>query len=185
MERVLGVRLLDRSRNGISPTPYGEAMLTGGLAAFDEIRQSIARIQHLARPTGGMLRIGCTQPLALGFVPSVVDRMRRSYPEVRFIVVEGNVATSLRQRRIDLAIGRVVPDARAPDLQEEVLFDDPVRIVAGAANPLSRRRKLSFDEVSKGPWALPPYDMSVGNLIVEGFRAHGLHRRRRRSRLPP
>lgn len=174
MERVLGVRLLDRGRGGISPTPYGEAMLSGGLAAFDEIRQSIARVQQLARPTKGVLRIGCTQPLALGFVPTVIDRMRRSYPETCFIIFEGDVVNALRQRRIDLAVARLAQNARAPDLQEDVLFDDPVRIVAGADNPLSRRRKLTFDDISGGPWVLPSYDTPVGSLIAEGFRAYGL-----------
>ena len=111
MERLLGVRLLDRDRRGVTPTLYGEALLQGGLAAFDELRQSLTRIKHLADPNSGMLRIGCSQPLALGFVPSVIERIRQRYPGIRFHVVEGEIMSNLRQRNIELALARSSPDA--------------------------------------------------------------------------
>src|SRR6266705_5211851 len=41
LEHALGVRLLDRSPKGIQPTMYGRALLKGGTAAFDDLRQSI------------------------------------------------------------------------------------------------------------------------------------------------
>src|SRR5947208_2362228 len=91
MERNLGVRLVDRNRNGVTPTPYGEAMLAGGLVIFDELRQSVARVRHLADPNSGVLQLGCTQPIALGFLPAVIERMRRDYPGIRFRVVEGDL----------------------------------------------------------------------------------------------
>ena len=34
LEHTLGVRLLDRSRNGVEVTPYGRALLNRGVAAF-------------------------------------------------------------------------------------------------------------------------------------------------------
>jgi len=58
MERVLGVQLLERSRHGATPTVYGKAILQGGLAAFDELRQSVARVQYLADPNSGVLTSG-------------------------------------------------------------------------------------------------------------------------------
>src|SRR5690242_13477441 len=39
LEHTLGVRLLDRSRSGIEPTLYGRALLTHGLAAFNELKR--------------------------------------------------------------------------------------------------------------------------------------------------
>jgi molybdenum-dependent DNA-binding transcriptional regulator ModE len=41
LEHALGVRLLDRSRRGVEPTIYGNALLKRGLIAFDELKQSI------------------------------------------------------------------------------------------------------------------------------------------------
>ena len=36
LEHALGVRLLDRSRQGVRPTDYGRALLDGGTAVFDD-----------------------------------------------------------------------------------------------------------------------------------------------------
>src|SRR4051812_3025696 len=172
MERTLGVRLLDRSRNGVAPTPYGEAMLAGGLAVFDELRQSVVRVRHLADPNSGILQIGCTQPLALGFLPMVIERMRRDYSGIRFRVIEGDLKQHLRQRRIELAIGRAYLGSD-PDLHEEMLFDDPLAITAASSNPWAHRRKIRLKDIYDGPWTIPFYDSHVGALIMEGFRAQG------------
>lgn len=174
MERTLGVRLLDRSRQGVTPTLFGEAMLAGGLAVFDELRQSVVRVRHLADPNSGVLRIGCTQPLALGFLPSVIERMRRDYPGIHFRVVEGDEKPYLRQRRIELGIARSSTEGAYPDLHEEPLFNDPLLITAAASNPWSRRRKISLKDIYDGPWTIPGYDSHVGRLIAEAFRAQGL-----------
>ena len=51
LEHALGVRLLDRSPNGVRPTRYGEAILKRGLAVFDELRQGLKDIEFLSDPT--------------------------------------------------------------------------------------------------------------------------------------
>src|SRR5262249_50800621 len=38
LEHAFGVRLLDRSRQGVEPTQYGRALLGCGAAVFDELR---------------------------------------------------------------------------------------------------------------------------------------------------
>src|SRR5262249_54495939 len=57
MEHTLGVRLLDRSRQGIEPTPYGRALLKRGAAIFDELRQGVREIEFLSDPAAGEVRI--------------------------------------------------------------------------------------------------------------------------------
>src|SRR3954468_20588682 len=48
LEAELGVRLFDRSPQGVAPTMYGSALLKCGSAVFDELRQGIRRIEFLA-----------------------------------------------------------------------------------------------------------------------------------------
>src|SRR5687767_986202 len=108
LEHTLGVRLLERSPQGVEPTMYGLALLKGGIAVFDELKRSVKEIEFLADPTAGELRIGCSEPLAAGFIPTVIDQLSRQYPRVCFYVVTADPVTlmerELRQRKIELAI---------------------------------------------------------------------------------
>src|SRR5205807_2842567 len=61
MEHTLGLRLLDRGRNGIEPTAYGRALVQRGLAIFDELKQGVEELEFLADPTKGKLSIGSTE----------------------------------------------------------------------------------------------------------------------------
>src|SRR5215213_3125418 len=58
LERTTGVRLLERHPQGIEPTAYGRALLDGGVAVFDDLRQAVKNIQFLADPTAGEVRTG-------------------------------------------------------------------------------------------------------------------------------
>ncbi len=82
LEHALGVRLLDRSARGVEPTPYGSALIESGLAAFDELRQGVKRIEFLADPGLGEVRIGCPVTMATGFVSVVIDQLSRKYPRI-------------------------------------------------------------------------------------------------------
>jgi DNA-binding transcriptional LysR family regulator len=83
LEHALGVRLLDRHRQGIEPTEYGRALLDCGVAVFDDLRQGVKNIEFLADPAAGEVRIGSTLTLAASFVSVVIDRLRR-YPRIMF-----------------------------------------------------------------------------------------------------
>src|SRR5436190_20318528 len=73
LERVLGVRLLERDRHGAEPTIYGAALLKRGTAVFDELREGVRVIGFLADPTAGEVRIGCNPFLAASVVSAFVE----------------------------------------------------------------------------------------------------------------
>src|ERR1700704_6945216 len=84
LEHALGVRLLDRHRQGIEPTEYGRALLDCGVAVFDDLRQGVKNIEFLANPAAGEVRVGCNPFLAASFVSSVIDRLSKQYPRIVF-----------------------------------------------------------------------------------------------------
>jgi DNA-binding transcriptional LysR family regulator len=73
LEHALGVRLLDRSAQGVAPTIYGDALLRRTIAVFDELKQSVRDIEHLSDPGAGELRIGCTESLATTILPQAIS----------------------------------------------------------------------------------------------------------------
>src|SRR5262245_45489727 len=77
LEHALGVRLLDRSRQGIAPTEYGRALLDCGIAVFAELQQGVKNIELLTDPTLGRVSIGGDTPMIAGLIPAVISRLRR------------------------------------------------------------------------------------------------------------
>ena len=57
LEHALGLRLLDRSPQGIEPTLYGEALLRCGTVVFDELKQGVKELEFLSDPTVGVFYI--------------------------------------------------------------------------------------------------------------------------------
>jgi DNA-binding transcriptional LysR family regulator len=177
LERTFGVRLLERNPQGVSPTAYGRALLDGGLAVFEDLRQAAKNIQFLADPTAGEVRIGCTPILAASFVSAVVDRLSRRYPRIVFHLVTAYVERlrrDLQERNVDLLIVRRFTPAPAERLDFEGLFDDSYVVAAGAQNRWVRRRKIELAELASEPWTLPPPGSVIAAVASEAFRASGL-----------
>src|SRR5262245_4802953 len=82
LEHALGVRLLDRSRQGVEPTTYGRALLDCGTAVFDELRQGVKNIEFLSDPAEGELRIGAGLPAFAGVITATISRLRREHPRI-------------------------------------------------------------------------------------------------------
>jgi DNA-binding transcriptional LysR family regulator len=176
MEHALGVRLLDRSRRGVEPTPCGRALIKRGIAIFDEMRQGIEEIEFLSDPTAGEVRIGATDPINAAIVAPVIDRLSRQYPRMTFHVVAG-VPGPLRQevaaRNVDFAISRFARPV-SEEYSEEILFHDALAVVSGLNNPLARRRKIELAELLSEPWVLDSPNTDFGAMQAGIFCAAGL-----------
>jgi len=53
LEDALGVRLVDRSRRGVVPTPYGLALAQRSVAIFNDLRQGVQDIDFSFRSNQG------------------------------------------------------------------------------------------------------------------------------------
>src|SRR5215831_6302483 len=71
LEHAIGVRLLDRSRQGVEPTQYGRALLDGGAAMFDDLRQAVKKIEFIADPTVGYVTVGGNEVTSAALLPAV------------------------------------------------------------------------------------------------------------------
>jgi DNA-binding transcriptional LysR family regulator len=177
LEHAVGVRLVDRTRRGVEPTKYGRALLDGGAAVFDDLRQAVRTIEFLADPTAGEVRIGCTPLLAASFVSAVVDRLSRQHPGMVFHLVTGYVETLHRQlseRNVDLLVARRFGPMAEERLDFQFLFDDSSVVAAGAQSPWVRRRRIEFAELLKESWVLPPPGSEIASIAMEAFRANGV-----------
>ena len=161
LEHALGVRLVDRSAQGIEPTIYGDALLKRSVAVFDELKQSIRDIEFLSDPTTGEVRIGSMEAPWFTLLPDVIRRFSQQYPRIEVhtdLIDHSEVFRALRERRYDCVLNAArtaPPEQAADDLTVEILYDDEVIVAAWTAlemgtPPQNRpcradRRTMDFD----------------------------------------
>jgi DNA-binding transcriptional LysR family regulator len=159
------------------PTAYGEALLNGSVNLFDDLKQAIDQIAFLADPTSGAVRIGAIDPLHGSLLPVVIDRLSRQYPKMIFHVTHGNspdeLRSALRARAIDVFVTRLNREPEE-DIEKEMLFDDPLVVVAGRDHQRFRGRSAKLAQMVDELWCMPHETHPIGAIIRQAFRAQGL-----------
>jgi DNA-binding transcriptional LysR family regulator len=181
LEHAIGVRLFERSAQGVRPTLYGDALLQGGALALDQLKQTISRIGFLADPTVGELKIGCPETIS-AILPPIFERIHRRHPNIVFHVSEMATPTlhlpQLRDRTLDVAVLRTrwpLPEpALVDDLNIEELFDDETVVIAGLESRWARMRKIDLVDLAEAKWILPPPETTNSVVVMEAFRTRGL-----------
>jgi DNA-binding transcriptional LysR family regulator len=178
LEHALGVRLLDRGPQGIEPTAYGRAFAQRGRSVFDELRQGVGEIEFMSDPRVGEVRVGCPETLAATLLPAVVEQLGDQYPGIMLHVIQTNPLAldirELRDRNVDLMLGRIGPAFAEEDLDAEILYHDPLVVVAGTTSTWARRRTLGLVDLMDEKWILYPPNEMPGVFIEEAFRNRGL-----------
>lgn len=178
LEQTFGVRLLDRTKNGLVPTDHGRVLLRRATVIFDELKQGVDELRFISDPTSGELRIGSSESMTAGLLPAIIESISTQYPKITLHVAQISFAPldlrELRERTVELVLGRVPSALQEPDLDSEILMKERIYVVAGAKSRWARRRHINLAELIAEPWALPPADSIPGRLVMEAFRSSGL-----------
>ena len=188
MEHTLGVRLVDRGRQGVEPTPHGRALLKRGVAIFDELRQGVSEIEYLSDPTAGEVRIAASEPMSAGVLPVILARLSQQYPRISIYVTQLPIGTmdfrtppyrDLHERRVDLVLGPISEPFDKTELQADVLYGERLTVAVGVGNRWLPRRAVSLKDLMDDSWVLAPPDTPVGVRCANAFRLSGLEVPRR------
>jgi DNA-binding transcriptional LysR family regulator len=177
LEDILGVRLLDRTSQGVEPTLYGRALLKRTLAVFDELKQSVREIEYLSDPTAGEVRIGCNEVMSAGLVSVAVDRLLRRHPQWVFRLQLANATAHLellRSRACEIVVGRPELPQPPPDVETEELYYEKLLVVVGPQSKWSSRRKVTLADLVDEPWIQARLEIEPGGPTFEAFKALGL-----------
>jgi len=177
LERALGVPLLDRGPEGVTPTRYGEALLHRARAVFDELRQGAEDVATLADPNAATLRISSSPINEAGLLPRVIERLALRYPRMRFVTFTGSVATrmnALRERRVDLALARAHAEDPGPDFVFETLMCERLLVVTADGSPWATWAGRSLAELVDAAWIIAQPELAEGGPVRLAFAAAGV-----------
>ncbi|MFJ4184958.1 LysR family transcriptional regulator [Kitasatospora sp. NPDC089509] len=155
LEREVGTRLFDRTRQGVFPTAAGEAFLTRARRALDEIAAATVDAGRAARGETGRLRLGFIASALLDPLPGVLSRFGRERPDVRLELHEmatSRSSTALAAGELDVAVTLGPPQgAGAEHLVSVPIGRDHVIAVVSTAHPYAGQPSVDVDQLRHQP----------------------------------
>jgi LysR family transcriptional regulator for metE and metH len=139
LEDRLGVRLFERARR-MSPTPAGLELQEAGRSILALVRQAEQRVSRYANGSGGVVRIATECYTCYHWLPTVIQRLRATVPDVSVRIV-GEATTralqALLNGELDLALLHFKPSLRR--VVCEKLFNDEQILITAPDHPLAKR----------------------------------------------
>jgi DNA-binding transcriptional LysR family regulator len=177
LEAGLGVRLLDRNPRGAELTIYGALLLRSADATLSELQQCLRDLDALADPSTGEVRIGAPGPVAAGLLTDAVERFIRLYPRVYIEIVAASTRAGefreLRERKVDLMVGRMPEKAVPDDVKAELLFVEQRFVVTGMQSQWARRRKVELADLVDAQWIIATPE-EADTAFRDAFQSQGL-----------
>lgn len=174
LEQDLGVPLFERNTRGARPTVYGATMIAHARLILAELRHAGEELSALSDGSSGHVAIGAALATTPALLPRSLAVVKQHRPGLSITVIEATnekLVPALRAGELDLVVGRLPDEAEAAGLEREVLFNEPVRVVARAGHPLARKRRLSLRHLAGQQWVLPLPNTSLRRQIDAAFLA--------------
>jgi DNA-binding transcriptional LysR family regulator len=111
-------------------------------------------------------------------LPAILERFSQDFPRAVLHVMHEDIATqqydNLRNRNVELVLGRLPTTMHESDLVAEPLFDEPNVVVAGLESRWAKRRNLTLADLMEEPWVLAQPGSLARSLQDDVFRNGGL-----------
>jgi DNA-binding transcriptional LysR family regulator len=177
IEDILGIPLFSRGPKGLTLTAFGRSLLAHSRTIQSEVRHIAEEIEAIKEGSFGAVQVGSMLVGLPILLPTALQLLRERHSDVPVRVTEGTqgvLIEELRSGTLDLVVGRLTPINTHERFDQEVLFQEPIVVVAGLRHSLLRRNTVSYRDLAEARWILPPPDSVVHGPVLQMFAQHGL-----------
>ena len=175
LEAVAGTPFFTARASGVRLTAAADAFMRGAKLAQSELRQAIEDVSRETGEEHGTFVLGSLPLARTAIVPKAIHAMVSTVEGFQVRVIEGRYAEllrSLREGDIDCLIGALRHPIPADDIEQELLFQDALAIVAHPSHPLVDQRMVKLDETVEFPWIAPPKETPAGQYLFDTLQIH-------------
>jgi LysR family transcriptional regulator of gallate degradation len=177
LESELGIKLLERSSMGVTPTVSGELIYTHARLIRDEMSLAEKRLQG-ENGVGSVLTVATLPSLASSVIPLAVASWAESHPGILLRVVEKvqvELLWGLLRGEFDFIVGQTeFFDVVLDGLKQRVLFRDRLCVVAASQHRLFQLEKLTWADLAKFPWVCPMVGWPQRTILEKLVAAEGI-----------
>jgi len=177
LESDIGLTLFERHARGLSPTTHGEVLIAHARRITAQLDRAAVDMNVLRDGGAGRVAIGASGAAASEAAPRGVLALAERMPDLRIDLVEGTMdrlLSLLVQGDLDIVIGRSsgnhVDESR---ISSEVLYIEPIDLVARPGHPLFERPAIDWDDVRAYRWLVWPARTPIRNALETALAAAG------------
>jgi DNA-binding transcriptional LysR family regulator len=165
LERVLNIRLFDRSTRQVELTAAGREFRASTERVLRDLDISIRNARDLTDRKRGKLTVAAP-PLLAASLPIAIADYKNSYPGIDVTVLDiqtDDVVASVRAGDADCAIGTFAEDEA--EIRREVLLTDNIMLWCSAHSPLAKRRQISWGELRNWPLIVLTRSSNIRSIV--------------------
>jgi DNA-binding transcriptional LysR family regulator len=171
LERRLGLRLVERDRNGVQPTAGGRALLVPARQALQAERGARMAVQELSGLLRGTLVVGGSTIPASYLLPGLFGRFHKKHPGVGLRLVTGDSREILeRIRHSEIEIGMIGASPDGSDLKSAKVGEDSLTLVVAPDHPLAGRSTVSGNDLLQHPFIMREEGSGTRAATVQALR---------------
>jgi len=144
LELSLGATIFERAGRTVRTTPNGEEIIEHARRVLDAVKALALVSQRGSAPLSGQFRLGVIATSAAYLLPHLLRPLRRSYPKLELVLVEGltyPLLEQLRAGRLDAVLASLpLPEGA---FHVETLFVEPFYLAVPAGHWLGKVKELS------------------------------------------
>lgn len=145
LEEAIGARLLNRTPQGVTLTPPGQALLHHARLVFNQLEQMRGDLQEYAHGLKGHLRVAASTTAITEFLPPVLGRYLRDHPDVNVELHErlsSEIVRAVSDGTVD--VGIIAGAQRTEGLQTIAYRQDALVLALPPQHPLAALPAVSF-----------------------------------------
>lgn len=174
-EARLGTVLFHRLPRGMRTTEAGALLQDYARRIFALEREAERGLGELDSLEAGELAVGASTTIGDYLLPPIIATFRQRYPRVILNIEIAN--TERIEQRLDtwqLMLGFTEGPSAHPALRADVILQDELLPVVGAAHPLARRRKLALADLADATIVLRESGSGTRRVVEEKLREHAV-----------
>lgn len=161
LERQLKVRLFQRLPHGVVLTPEGQVFFHHARHVQDAVNDAMRHASLLPQTAKGTIRLAATYTVLGYFLPDLLSRFKRSYPEVDIDLVDMDRVTmeqAVAEGSIDLGVGLLSNIQPLDSYGHYVLVRSRRRAWMAASHPLAMQQSVTLHELAACPYIMLTVD---------------------------
>ena len=174
LAQLSGLTLFDQTRGGVVLTSAAEAFVHQLRLAVSEFQQAVYEINEYLNRDITQINVGSLPLSRASILPQAIGALLDEVGAgVQVNCVDARYPTLLRELRfgeLDCIIGALRFPKPANDVEQEVLFEDELAVIAAPDHPLLQKGHVTLEDTLGYPWVAPPKEAPSGAYLFDTLR---------------